>query len=152
MKPVSVRPLTSLDGEPWSRLRQALWPDQPADAHLVEIEEMLGGQGAVGYGYGAFDPEGELVAFAEVSIRAYANGCTSTPVPFLEGIFVEERSRRTGVAGQLLAQIESDLRNRGFVELCSDAEMHNTSSHLAHRQWGFVETERVIYFRKPLGT
>ncbi|WP_077549481.1 GNAT family N-acetyltransferase [Pseudorhizobium flavum] len=150
LKPVSVRALTSLDGEPWSKLRQALWPDQPADAHLVEIEEMLGGQ--VGAGYGAFSPDGALVAFAEVSIRAYANGCTSTPVPFLEGIFVEERSRRMGIAGLLLAQIESDLRARGFVELCSDAEMHNTSSHLAHRQWGFVETERVIYFRKPLGT
>ena len=111
---------------------------------------MLGQQGGVGYG--AFSPDGALVAFAEVSIRAYANGCTSTPVPFLEGILVEERSRRMGIAGQLLAQIESDLRARGFVELCSDVEMHNTSSHLAHRQWGFLETERVIYFRKPLGT
>ena len=58
---------------------------------------MLDQQGGVGYG--AFDPEGELVGFAEVSIRAYANGCTSTPVPVLEGIFVEERSRRMGIAG-----------------------------------------------------
>ena len=72
LKPVSVRSLTSLDAGPWSRLRQALWPDQPADAHLVEIEEMLGQQGGVGYG--AFSPDGALVAFAEVSIRAYANG------------------------------------------------------------------------------
>ncbi|CAD7050574.1 GNAT family N-acetyltransferase [Pseudorhizobium endolithicum] len=145
-----MRLLTAQDGHPWSELRHALWPDQSADAHLAEILEMLSGQSGVGYG--AFGPDGALVAFAEVSIRSYANGCTSTPVPFLEGIFVEEGSRRMGMAGLLLARIEADLREKGFVELCSDVEMHNTPSHLAHRHWGFVETERVIYFRKPLGT
>jgi aminoglycoside 6'-N-acetyltransferase I len=146
----SVRLLTSQDRQSWSKLRHALWPDLSADAHLVEIEAMLSEQS--GAGYGAFAPDGLLVAFAEVSIRAYANGCTATPVPFLEGIFVEEGHRRMGVAGLLLVHIEGDLRAKGFVELCSDAEVHNTPSHLAHRHWGFVETERVIYYRKPLRT
>ncbi len=147
---ISVRLLTLEDGLSWSALRHLLWPDQSAEAHFAEIKEMLSEQGAVGYG--GFASDGALIAFAEVSIRAYANGCTSTPVPFLEGIFVAKLKRRQGIAGLLLAQIGRDLRGKGFVELCSDAEMHNTASHLAHRHWGFVETERVIYFRKPLGT
>ncbi|MCJ8519692.1 aminoglycoside 6'-N-acetyltransferase I [Pseudorhizobium tarimense] len=145
---VSVRLLTPPDFEPWSALRHSLWSDQSAEAHLAEIEDLQRRQ--AGTCYGAFRAE-VLIAFAEISIRPYANGCTSTPVPFLEGIFVEEDNRRMGIARLLLAQIEADLRAKGYVELCSDAEMHNISSHRAHQHWGFIETERVIYFRKPLG-
>jgi len=40
---------------------------------------------------------------------------------------------------------------RGFAEIGSDADIANSASHAAHRGWGFVETERVVYFRKVLG-
>ena len=39
---------------------------------------------------------------------------------------------------------------RGFREIGSDALLDNEASHAAHRDWGFSETERVVYFRKAL--
>lgn len=38
----------------------------------------------------------------------------------------------------------------GCRELASDALLENQASHAAHRALGFVETERVVFFRKPL--
>lgn len=45
-----------------------------------------------------------------------------------------------------------DLIQLSFRELCSDAGIKNRVSHRAHGGWGFLETERVICFRKPLMT
>ena len=58
--------------------------------------------------------------------------------------------RRSGVGKALLDRIEAWAQGRGFKELCSDALLSNVVSHAAHAAWGFEETERVVYFRKPL--
>jgi aminoglycoside 6'-N-acetyltransferase I len=89
--------------------------------------------------------------FAEVAVRSYANGCETHPVPFLEGIWVDPQFRRQGIGRQLLAHAQAFLVVRGFRELGSDSEIDNHASHAAHRSWGFSETERVVYFRKPPG-
>jgi aminoglycoside 6'-N-acetyltransferase I len=39
---------------------------------------------------------------------------------------------------------------RAYRELGSDAAIDNSLSHAAHFGWGFSETERIVYFRKPL--
>jgi aminoglycoside 6'-N-acetyltransferase I len=39
----------------------------------------------------------------------------------------------------------------GCTELASDALLDNQTSHAMHEALGFVETERVVYFLKPLG-
>jgi GNAT superfamily N-acetyltransferase len=72
------------------------------------------------------------------------------PVPFLEGIWVEPRSRWRRVGARLIAHIETFLKARGFRELGSDSLIENRVAHDAHAGWGFSETERVVYFRRPL--
>ncbi len=84
------------------------------------------------------------------AIRAYANGCESQPVPFLEGIWVNAQFRRQGIGAGLIKHIEAFLLARGFWELGSDTPIDNDSSQAAHLGWEFSETERVIYFRKTL--
>jgi aminoglycoside 6'-N-acetyltransferase I len=71
--------------------------------------------------------------------------------PFLEGIFVREEFRRRGIGARLMAYAEEFVAARGFTEIGSDTDIANRASHAAHRSWGFVETERVVYFRKVLG-
>jgi aminoglycoside 6'-N-acetyltransferase I len=50
-----------------------------------------------------------------------------------------------------MAHVEEFVAARGFTEIGSDTDIANRESHAAHRSWGFVETERVVYFRKVLG-
>jgi aminoglycoside 6'-N-acetyltransferase I len=143
-----IRKMDAADHGAWMEMRGDLWPDESPSAHLRSIEAILSGDDA--WGFLAESADGTHAAFAEVSIRKYANGCDSMPVPFLEGIFVRPQFRRHGAGAGLIAYIEAFLAARGFSELGSDALIDNHDSHAAHRGWGFSETERVVYFRKAL--
>ena len=108
-----------------------------------------------------FDPEGSvclvceersggLVGFVEVSLRAYAEGCTSTPVGYVEGWYVTPAVRRRGVGRALMAAGERWARAQGCRELASHTELHTVESQRAHAALRFAETERLVCYRKPL--
>lgn len=95
--------------------------------------------------------EREPLGFIEVALRSdYVNGTESSPVAFLEGIYVVPHARRSGIARQLVTAAERWALDRGCREFASDAQIDNTGSHAMHARLGFAETERVVYFRKLL--
>jgi aminoglycoside 6'-N-acetyltransferase I len=96
------------------------------------------------------DGGGALAGFISLTVRPWANGCDSSPVPFVEGWYVAASSRRRGIGRALMAAAEGWARAEGFGELGSDVLLENTASLQAHRQVGFQPTERVQYFRKDL--
>ena len=99
----------------------------------------------------AYSPSREAIGLAEVSVRSdYVNGTQSSPVAFLEGLYVVPQSRRKGVARALVAVAGEWGRRAGCSELASDAVLENSLSHVVHRALGFEETERVVYFRRKL--
>jgi aminoglycoside 6'-N-acetyltransferase I len=143
-----IRETRVADRAAWAAMRAALWPEEDAEAHARAIDEILARSNAWGF---IAETDSKAIGFAEVAIRPYANGCDSAPVAFLEGIWVAAPARRHGIGAQLIAHIESFLLARGFRELGSDTPLDNLASQDAHRGSGFAETERVVYFRKPLG-
>jgi aminoglycoside 6'-N-acetyltransferase I len=145
----SVRRMEAADRAAWAAMRAALWPDEDSAALADRIDEFFDGDDA--WGFMAEMPDGTPVGFAEIAIRKYANGCETSPVPFLEGIWVRDGFRRQGIGAALIRYAEDFLVARGYRELGSDALMDNRLSHGSHRGWGFTETERVVYFRKSLG-
>lgn len=97
----------------------------------------------------AVDTAGGIAGFAEASLRHdYVNGTDTSPVGFLEGLYVAPAWRRRGIGRALVAGVDDWVRATGCSELASDADVTNTAGHAAHRAYGFVETERVVYFRK----
>jgi aminoglycoside 6'-N-acetyltransferase I len=144
---VEVAAIAERDGPEWLALRQALWSDHSASEHRAEMRDL-----AARREFAAFmaRDRGKPVGFAEVYVRPFANGCVSRPVPFLEGIWVAPDVRGHGIGRALLIAVEAWCRKQGFGELGSDALIDNEASHQAHAAWGFAETERVVYFRKPL--
>lgn len=94
---------------------------------------------------------GETLGLAEASLRRdYVNGTDSSPVVFLEGIYVAPEHRRQGIAQRLIEQVSQWGRQQGCVEIASDASLDNLVSHALHHALGFEETERVVYFKKAL--
>ena len=85
-----------------------------------------------------------------MSLRSIAEGCRTTPVPYVEGWYVMPEARRRGIGRELMGAAESWARERGDVEIASDALIDNLPSERAHRALGFVEVERAIHFRKDL--
>ncbi|CUW90057.1 GNAT family N-acetyltransferase [Rhizobium pusense] len=131
----------------WCLLRHRLWPDTAPEDHRAELQDVC----ETGAGFIVHDLDGSAIGFAEVSLRRdYVNGCDTSPVAFLEGIYVEEAFRRQGVAALLVEQVTRWAIDQGVSELASDADIANLSSHRMHAALGFEETERVVYFRKSL--
>jgi aminoglycoside 6'-N-acetyltransferase I len=145
----SIKPCTSAEQAAWLQLRMALWPADPAQ-HLAEMQELCAQPGRYAQ-FLACSASGEPQGMVEVALRSdYVNGTESSPVGFLEGLYVDPAFRKQGIAALLVKTAEQWAREQGCTEMASDALLDNTASHGMHRALGFEETERVVYFRKPL--
>ena len=96
------------------------------------------------------DQPDSLIGFAEVSLREYAEGCSSSPVGFLGGSFVTPSARGKGVGKELLIAAEAWARSRGCTEMASDTDLGNDASEAAHLKLGFQVAARLVAFRKDL--
>jgi aminoglycoside 6'-N-acetyltransferase I len=132
----------------WVALRFALWPDEDQVIMAAEAGAILARPDRLVL----VAREGEaVIGFAEASIRRdYVNGCETSPVGFVEGIYVTPEYRHRGIARALIGTIEQWTCGYGLTELASDARLGNADSHAMHEALGFSETERVVYFRKAL--
>ena len=94
---------------------------------------------------------GRPVGFAQCQLRHdYVEGTDSSPVGYLEGVFVAEGYRRQGIAAALLAECEKWAKAKGCTEFASDCELDNAESLRFHLAMGFAEANRIICFRKDL--
>lgn len=91
------------------------------------------------------------VGFAQCGLRTdYVEGTESSPVGYLEGIFVKEEHRKNGYATQLLCACEKWAKEMGCIEFASDCELDNIGSLKFHMAMGFDEANRIICFKKIL--
>lgn len=94
---------------------------------------------------------GMPVGFAQCQLRYdYVEGTETSPVGYLEGIFVKEDCRRKGYAKELLTECEKWAKEKGCKEFASDCEIDNDSSFCFHSALGFDEANRIICFTKKL--
>ncbi len=129
-------------------MRMALWPEASDAEHLLGMADALRRGHYIRLARGA---NAVALGFVEASKRAdYVNGTDSSPVAFLEGIYVAPAFRRQGIARALVDAVENWAREEGCGELASDSLLPNTDAHATHKALGFEETERVVYFRKVL--
>lgn len=146
-----VRAATAGDAGAWSHLRHALWPEASLQAHAAEIDGLLSAPSPEALALLAVDEAGQVQGFAEASLRHdYVNGTDSSPVAFLEGWYIAPQVRNRGAGRALIVAVEAWARALGCRELASDSLLDNTGAHRAHQACGFRETERVVYFCKPL--
>jgi aminoglycoside 6'-N-acetyltransferase I len=147
---VNVRELNpERDLAEWLRLRQGLFGDSTETEHQQEMAEILAeADGCVLVAERPFPPH--LAGFVVVGTRKYAEGCTRSPVAYLEEWFVAADTRRQGVGQALITAAEAWARQNGFHELASDTTIDNEVSLASHLALGFTEVERQINFIKKL--
>jgi aminoglycoside 6'-N-acetyltransferase I len=132
----------------WTELREELWPHETKADLERQGRELLSRDAAT---FLLRDDAGAAIAMAEATLRHdYVNGCSTSPVAFLEGIYVRPEWRRRGAARQLCRAVEAWGRERGCREFASDALVDNQASHRMHAALGFEERERVVCYCKPL--
>jgi aminoglycoside 6'-N-acetyltransferase I len=145
---MKIAPASADDADEWAGMRAALWPGMSVEGHRSELAEVYF-RNPNRVAFLARGDDGDSVGFAEVSLRHdFVNGCATSPVLFLEGIFVRPDFRGKGVA-KALCEVAADWgRAAGCTEFASDAYLDDVRSQVFHRAVGFTETERVVYFRK----
>ncbi len=144
-----IRPVQQNDHTEWRRLRDALW-DHEVDEHGQVIAAFLAAPPADITILVIERPDGTLGGFAEVGQRSYAEGCATSPVGYLEGLYVDPDLRQQGWARRLVAAAEAWARTQGCSEMASDCLIENTNSLVMHLALGYSEVERIICFRKTL--
>ncbi|MCB0283364.1 MAG: GNAT family N-acetyltransferase [Calditrichae bacterium] len=126
-----------------------LWPDSQKNELTTEFKEMMSNDN---FEIFVFQTESaEYAGFIQLSLRHdYVEGCLTSPVAYIEGIYVEEDYRRFGTGKKLITMAESWARANGCSEIASDCELHNTSSRDFHYASGFREIDRIICFAKKI--
>ncbi|MGM9974610.1 MAG: aminoglycoside 6'-N-acetyltransferase [Clostridiaceae bacterium] len=129
-----------------AELAMLLWPDNKFDLLEKEFQE-VNAEEAV---FISLDKD-IAVAFAHCSLRHdYVEGTESSPVGYLEGIYVKDEYRNRGIAGKLVAECEKWAKEQSCSEFASDCELDNTDSLKFHLKVGFQEANRIICFNKKL--
>lgn len=145
----TIRALVESDLSEWLRLRKSLWDESDHDDHMAEMLDIMENphhQFIVVADLG----NGRLAGFLEASIRSHVEDCETENVGYLEGWFVEEEYRRTGIGRALVASAEDWARQNGCTEMASDAELDNIVSQNAHEKLGYSETSRLVHLKKQL--
>jgi aminoglycoside 6'-N-acetyltransferase I len=147
-----IRPVEGRDAAAWAAMRARLWPYADAAELAREVDAFIAAPGGamIDAAFVADDGLAGPQGFIELSVRDFADGCDSMPVPHVEGWYVEPAAQRSGIGRALMAAAEEWARERGFTELASDTEVENGSSRDAHAGCGFEETEILVKFRKRL--
>ena len=129
-------------------LAQQLWPHHEATDLTEELSPLLTDSGAAVFlAFASGSPAG----FAQCQLRHdYVEGTSSSPVGYLEGIYVAAAHRKTGIARALLSACEAWAKEQGCTEFASDCELTNTDSLRFHLNVGFQEANRIICFAKQL--
>ena len=144
-----IREIVESDRSQWVQLREALWPGSLAD-HDEETRTFFEKRLRTPVVFVA-EAKDRLVGFLELDFRKYAPGCTSSPVAFIEGWYVEPASQGQGVGRALIDAAEAYARAAGHHEIASDADIENVEGIAAHIAVGFEEIERIVCFRRSLG-
>ena len=136
------------DAENVAALACELWPEHTPEAMAEEYRQLLAKDDAAVFLY---RKQGPATGFAQCQLRRdYVEGTETSPVGYLEGIYVREDDRRQGIARKLLSAYEEWAKEKGCTEFASDCELTNTESQAFHLAVGFREANRIVAFVREI--
>lgn len=93
----------------------------------------------------------KCIGFAYCSIRNdYVEGSLTSPVSYLEGIYIIQEYRKQGYAKELLQECEKWSLSKKCNEFASDCKIDNTESIIFHEKTGFRIAGKIVCFIKRL--
>ena len=125
-----------------------LWPDNTVEEMCAEMGAILAKPDSAFF---LAYIEDIPIGFAQCQLRYdYVEGTDSSPVGYLEGIYVADGYRKHGIARELLSACETWAKSKGCTEFGSDCELENVQSLQFYLNVGFEEANRIICFAKKI--
>ena len=133
--------LTNENENVWAEMCVALWPDLTVDEVL-----RMNHDGMFKNEFLYFEGE-NAVAFLSLALRHdYVEGSDSSPVGYIEGIYVKPEFRRKGIAEKLVEHAKEWSKKFDCTELASDCFLDNEASQAFHKNVGFTEASKIVCY------
>jgi len=126
-------------------MREEIYSALTDEYNEIEMEQ-IHASGAW-YCYFLTNEENVVLGLVEISSRNIVDGCLSSPVAYLEGLYLKPPYRGKGVGKGAIRLIMEWCRDRGFSELATDTELANVKAQSFYNSVGFQETDRVVEYR-----
>jgi len=138
---MKIQELAAEYREIWGTMRGNLYGEASAESMSRDFENLLGSHeaGCVLVLDGGERP----IGFVEMALRKYVDGCETSPVAYLEGVYVEPEFRDIEAA-------EAWAIDRGCNEFATDSRLGDADAQRFHQHIGFEETDRIVQFKKSL--
>ncbi|MCG7376355.1 GNAT family N-acetyltransferase [Paenibacillus sp. ACRSA] len=131
-----------------TQLASKLWPENSWEDLRADFQDVLQSEKDRLY---LAKSQQRYVGFIHLSIRTdYVEGSNSSPVGYVEGIFVEQEYRNQGISRRLVEAGEKWAKSAGCTQIASDTELTNHASQAFHAKIGFTEVNRSVAFIKDL--
>ena len=132
----------------WWQMTQLLFPDLDPMELKEDLERI---EQNTRYRTFMASKSEEIAGFITLSVRAdYVEGARTSPVGYLEAIFVKTDFRAAGVARLLFEQGEAWLKDQGCVEIGSDTWLWNEAAQEFHLKLGFKKEDVLVHYIKNL--
>ncbi len=129
-------------------LAAELWPGHTQAELVQELSPVVCGDGGAIF---LLLLDERPCGFAQCQLRRdYVEGTSTSPVGYLEGLYVRPEQRGRGWGRALVERCEGWARDKGCREFASDCELGNAPSLAFHLKAGFSEANRIICFKKQL--
>ncbi len=132
----------------WLSIGIALWPHAKKSLKKEFLAELKSGKHKH---FLAQNKDGEYLGFINLSLRSdYVQGSSSSPVGYVEGIYVKPKYRKQGVAKELVQEAEKWAKKQGCTELGSDCYLNNTDSQKFHKNLGFKKAGVIVHYIRKI--
>lgn len=130
------------------RMMLELWPDAIWEDEVNFCQDVLRGNK---YHFYLLKDEKRYIGFILLSLRhEYVEGAESSPVAYVEGIYIRDGYKRKGLGYLLIQKAEEWAKIKGCNQLGSDVEIGNDRSIAFHEKMGFNEENRIVCYMKKV--
>ena len=140
-----VRTVKPKDHPAWLLARKEIYEEEDDEINREEMAQVLAS--SIFACFAVVDGSDTAIGFLEMSLRNIVDGCSTSPVAYIEGQFVHADYRGLGLGRLLTEKAVAWAKEQGCSEIGTDALLTNEAAQVFHKRMGFEEVDRVIGFR-----
>lgn len=145
---IMIQQMQSADISDIVQMAQVLYREDDVEMLRQEFEEMLTSEKDEVF---VANEDKKHIGFIHMALRyEYVEGAASSPVAYMEGIYVNPEFRHQHIARKLALAGEEWAKSKGCSQMASDAEFDNSISHAFHQKIGFKEVNRLVCYIKEI--
>lgn len=142
---MKLTPIEKEDFPEWKAMREVLYHSTASEFLDKEMEAIL--NHGSWFCFCIKNDNSETIGLVELSARNIVDGCLSSPVAYLEGLYLKPDYQGRGLGRSVMKLIFSWCSDKGYTELATDTNYENFRARAFYKALGFEELENIVGFR-----